>query len=435
MPLQSNFGERTINEFLLIFRNRQMNLDPGFQRRSVWSRLDRSRLIQSIRSNYPVPCIFLYQRNHRGRIVYDVIDGKQRLETIFMFTGTGRFKRDRFKVRLDLGDGLQWYDWKDLCRRHEERHQFETYKIQTVEVTGDLGEIVDLFVRINSTGKRLTSGEKRHAKFYNSSFLKEAERLVSKFQRYLLQQKILTQAQIDRMKGTELFAELLMSIQKGGPINKKTSLDRAIGNENINGNTLHRLSREFISTINLFKKMLPDIRQTRFRNTAEFYSLFMLVWEMNRDGFVLHDRRRNGIAFVLLKQISTGVDKLREDLRKGMMPKGTQPVYRDYLLTVQGDTDSAATRERRRGILKSLLGSLYARKDEKRTFTAEQRRIIWNSDEQHRCANPKCPNRNRPLTWDDFTIDHIVAYVKGGKASLRNAQIMCRSCNSRKGGR
>jgi hypothetical protein len=39
------------------------------------------------------------------------------------------------------------------------------------------------------------------------------------------------------MKGTELFAELLMSIHKGGPINKKTA-GPPIGNESINGNTL-----------------------------------------------------------------------------------------------------------------------------------------------------------------------------------------------------
>jgi uncharacterized protein with ParB-like and HNH nuclease domain len=166
MPLHANFGERTINDLLLISRNRQINFEPGFQRNSVWSYLDRSRLIQSILSNYPVPCIFLYQRNSRGKTVYDVIDGKQRLETILMFTGTGRFRRDRFDVKLSLEKGLDWYDWSALRRHPTARHQFETYKIQTVEVTGDLSEIVDLFVRINSTGKRLTSGEKRHAKFF-----------------------------------------------------------------------------------------------------------------------------------------------------------------------------------------------------------------------------------------------------------------------------
>jgi 5-methylcytosine-specific restriction endonuclease McrA len=124
------------------------------------------------------------------------------------------------------------------------------------------------------------------------------------------------------------------------------------------------------------------------------------------------------------------VDKLREQL-KGLKPaKPAQRVYADYLLTVQGDTDSAANRERRREILRGLLASLYERKDERRTFSSEQRRIIWNSDEKRSCR--RC---RRKLTWDDFTVDHIVAYTRGGRTRLDNAQLMCRSGNSRKGAR
>src|SRR5579883_962648 len=105
MTLQPTFGEHTINELTLMFKSRQINLDPGFQRRSVWTVNDRRRLIQSILAGYPLPSVFLYRRNQNGRLVYDVIDGKQRLESIFMFTCLGRFKRDAFDVKLDLGHG------------------------------------------------------------------------------------------------------------------------------------------------------------------------------------------------------------------------------------------------------------------------------------------------------------------------------------------
>jgi uncharacterized protein with ParB-like and HNH nuclease domain len=84
--LQTSYGERTINDFLLLFKNGQINLNPGFQRRSVWSRADRQRLIQSITAKYPLPSVFLYQRLQKGGVIYDVVDGKQRLETILMFT-------------------------------------------------------------------------------------------------------------------------------------------------------------------------------------------------------------------------------------------------------------------------------------------------------------------------------------------------------------
>src|SRR5581483_3994488 len=235
MLLQSAYGERTVNELLLMFKSRQINLNPGFQRNSVWTLTDRRRLIQSVLARYPLPSIFLYERRQKGGVVYDVIDGKQRLETILMFSRQGRFKRDGFNVKLSLNGDLDYYDWRVLKARHqEEYHSFLTYKVQTAEVTGELSDIIDLFVRINSTGKPLTSGEKRHARFYQSSFLKAASQLVVHFRKYLLNQHILSEAQIDRMKGTELMAELLMSIHHGGIINKKTSLDRAIGNEALN---------------------------------------------------------------------------------------------------------------------------------------------------------------------------------------------------------
>lgn len=434
-PLQADFGERTINELCLMFRNRQIHLEPGFQRKSVWSQRDRRRLVQSIASNYPVPSIFLYKRNHRGKLIYDVIDGKQRLETIFMFARQGRFQRQGFDVRLELGgeNGRDWVNWKDIRRYYPQlRHAFDSYKIQTAEVTGNLSEIIDLFVRINSTGKPLTSGEKRHARFYDSRFLKEAEHLVSNQRKYFLRNKVLSEGQLDRMKGTELIAELLMSIHQGGIINKKTALDRAIGNDSVNGNTLARVSREFKTTLTTLNRLFPDLKQIRFHNVVDFYSLFMICWEMRSQGFVLSERRRNRIADRLLRRLSTGVDELREQLKRAKAPKRIPQIYSDYLLTVQGDTDSAANRERRREILKGLFFSLFDYKDDQRTFSPEQRRIIWNSEEKKVCNNRKC---RKPLTWGDFTVDHITAWIKGGRTSLKNAQLMCRNCNSRKGAR
>jgi len=138
----------------------------------------------------------------------------------------------------------------------------------------------------------------------------------------------------------------------------------------------------------------------------------------------------NKIATVLLRKLSKGVDELREGIRKLKPPKASQRLYADYLLTVQGDTDSSANRERRRALLKGLLWSLYDRKDEKRGFTSEQRRTIWGTDEKQVCS--KC---KKPLSWNDYTVDHIVAYSRGGKTSVKNAQPMHKRCNSSKGAR
>ena len=431
MRIETSYGTKTVRAIELLLKAGEINLSPGFQRKSIWSITNRRLLIESIVAKYPLPNIFLYRRNHKGKTIYDVIDGKQRLESIFMFLGAKGFRSQTFSTRLDIGEwGLDWWTWADI--KHYEpdvRFAVENFPLQTVEVTGELSEIVKLFVRINSTGKSLTTGEKRHARFYKSRFLKEANRLVSRHTPYLISEKILSDGEIARMKGTELYAELLMSIQKGGIINKKTALDRAIGNDTIDARSLDHLSKEFVQTTNLLRKMFPGLGQTRFRNIAEYYSLFLLVWEMRKAKFVLTDKKRNAAAFEILKRLSKGVDEMLVQMRqvRSFRPR---PPFSDYLATVRADTDSSASRERRERILKGMLWSLYARKDDQRIFSSEQRRVLWNSD-----AKKTCTGCGKKLDWNNFTVDHILPHAKGGRTRLKNAQLMCRSCNSRKGAR
>ena len=128
--------------------------------------------------------------------------------------------------------------------------------------------------------------------------------------------------------------------------------------------------------------------------------------------------------------LSVGVDELRVQLRKAKPARPAQRMFSEYLLTVQGDTDSASTRQRRREILKNLVWPIFDRKDPMRGFSVEQRRLLWHKDEA-----PKCARCGRRLSWDDFTIDHIKAWSRGGPTSALNAQLMHRRCNSAKGAR
>src|SRR5882762_4251774 len=85
---------RTVTDIQNLFEDKLLNLEPGFQRQSVWSERDRAKLIDSILRNYPLPAIFFYRREEDGQLFYDVIDGKQRVESILMFMGKmrGRFE-------------------------------------------------------------------------------------------------------------------------------------------------------------------------------------------------------------------------------------------------------------------------------------------------------------------------------------------------------
>jgi hypothetical protein len=428
-PLQSEYGDKTVQEFTLLFTNGHLNLEPGFQRDSVWTPSDRKKLIESVLQGYPIPSVFLYRRSDNGRLKYDVIDGKQRLESVLMFQGLGKFRGKRFslKTRMELDDFFEDWDWRRMCKRGLE-HKVMGYKLQTVEVAGDLSDIVDLFVRINSTGKRLTGAEKRHARFYRSSFLRVAARLAERYRPFFIQERILTRGQVSRMKHVELVAELLASLFVKGLINKKTALDNIIAGEAVDQGSLARIARDFARILNILNRMFPDLRATRFANTADFYSLFMLIWDLDASGSVLSVKRRNAQAQRLLEWLTVGVDQVREQLKRAEGAKPDQRLFANYLLTVQGDTDSLATRKRRQEILRQLLGGIFEKKDKNRSFTLEQRRIIWHSVGAKRCTQCR-----ETLTWANFTIDHIKPHTRGGKTLISNAAIMCRPCNSRKG--
>lgn len=416
-------------ESYTISGERLLNLSPGFQRESVWTWSDRQKLIDSIVRNYPLPAIFLYRRQVDGEIVYDVIDGKQRLESILMFTGLIHGKRFWAKVQMPGEDDKDWVNWKSLCNQAKQ-HLITGYKITTIEVDGDPSDIIVLFVLINSTGKALTAAEKRHARYYKSEFLKAAGRLASRYENYFRENKIITEGQINRMKHVELLCELMVSIYQGDVINKKAALDSMMKPKSLNSAQIKVVQDKVVSALNRVQRMFPHLYQTRFHQISDFYSLVVLIAKFESEKLILTDRRKNKLAEDLLIAFSTRVDEARERQKKVLPVSSELEPYREYLLTVLQATDEISQRRKREQILRGLLESLFEKKDKDRLFSPEQRRIIWSTSEERLCD--EC---DLPVTWYDFTVDHIKPFSKGGRTQLDNAAIMHRSCNSAKGNR
>lgn len=421
---------KSLVDLIHLYEKDHLNLEPGFQRQSVWTDRDRAKLIDSILRNYPLPAIFLYKRNEDGELVFDVIDGKQRLETIFRFAGA---MRGRFSVRTLLPgtETLTQIDW-NLLKRKGLHHRITGYEIPVVEVDGELGEIIDVFVRINSTGKALTPQEQRHARYYHSPFLREAAKLANRQKKFFLESGIFSSGQLDRMKHVELICELMLSMHQGDVLNKKTALDRVMATSSLQGRQLTLASKMVTTTLNRIKRIFPELRNTRLKQVTDFYTLAVLVGKFEKEGLILTDRRRIRLAWDLLKTFSTRVDEVRDLQRKAKGARPEQEIYREYLLTVSQMTDDVNQRRKREQILRGIMESLFAKRDSQRGFTPEQRRILWNSSENRTCSQAGC---RRKLTWDDFTIDHINPHSKGGQSQLENAALMCREHNSAKGNR
>ncbi|MCX6601838.1 MAG: DUF262 domain-containing protein [bacterium] len=422
--------QKTVQEIVDLYDHGRLNLEPGFQRSSVWGDTDRKRLIDSILRNYPLPSVFLYRRtDESGELRYDVVDGKQRIESILMFMGKLRGHRFQVRTQLDDTDSREWIDWRYLIRKRKQS-LIMAYKLQAIEVHGDLSTIIKLFVRINSTGKALTGAEKRHANYYKSPFLKSAAKLAKRYENYLIAQGILNHSQISRMKHVELFCELLLAAHLEEVSNKKTALDRVMGSDGLTPAQLRRAESQTTTAINRIKRMFPRIKQLRFRQISDYYSLAVLIQKFEREGLILTNKRRSNLAWDILSTFSNGVDEVRLRVKSAKAIKPGQETFRDYYMAVQSATDEISQRRKREQILRSLLESLFQKKDSKRSFSPEQRRILWNSSTER-----KCEVCHKLLTWDDFTIDHINPHSKGGRTRLDNAGLLCRLHNSTKGNR
>jgi hypothetical protein len=74
----------SIGGWMSIYEKGEVDIHPEFQRFFRWSLRQKSRLIESLLLGIPIPQIFVAQRPDG---VWDVVDGLQRLSTIFQLAG------------------------------------------------------------------------------------------------------------------------------------------------------------------------------------------------------------------------------------------------------------------------------------------------------------------------------------------------------------
>jgi len=140
-----------------------------YQRKLVWTLVEKQKLVESILRKFPVPAILLAERDSGG---YEVIDGLQRLHTLISFVENGFPTLDEkfFDVsyfptaqsQLDDGKFEQNMTGEKLTAR-----EISTYLDYSLAISVMRGaterDIDEVFSRINTYGHRLSDQERRQA--------------------------------------------------------------------------------------------------------------------------------------------------------------------------------------------------------------------------------------------------------------------------------
>jgi hypothetical protein len=140
---------RPFSWFNDLHQRKQLDLDPPYQRRSVWSPQYRLDFVTTVLMGYPCPAIFLFEQiRPDGTFVYKVVDGKQRLTTLFDFV-ENKFVVDE---KSELTSAGQYFkDLDDPTKLSVWRYLFGVEFIQQENIQ----IINDIFNRINKNVAKL----------------------------------------------------------------------------------------------------------------------------------------------------------------------------------------------------------------------------------------------------------------------------------------
>jgi hypothetical protein len=160
----------SIGEWISLYESGDLDIHPEFQRFFRWSEQQKSNLIESILLGIPLPPIFVSQRKDG---VWDVIDGLQRLSTLFQFVGILTDEENKLVPALKLQktvylpslDGKLWASENEAEAIPDDlKRSIKRSKIHVSIVLKESDEKTkyDLFQRLNTGGSQLSPQEVRN---------------------------------------------------------------------------------------------------------------------------------------------------------------------------------------------------------------------------------------------------------------------------------
>lgn len=191
----------------------QLELNPYFQRGSVWTRAAQIYLVDTILRGLPVPKVYMRTKVDlvTKAATREIVDGQQRLRAVI------EFARDEFALSTRAKEfrGLTYSSMDD-----ELKEGFLSYSISVDQLLNATdADVLEVFARLNSYTVSLNDPELRHAK-YQGSFkwlvheVAQAEGdLWGELQTFTLRERV---RMFDDSLVAEMFGVVLEGVRDGG---------------------------------------------------------------------------------------------------------------------------------------------------------------------------------------------------------------------------
>lgn len=159
--------DKSVSDIVRMIEDKDIRLDPDYQRNYVWDNKKASMLIESIILNVPIPVIYVSQEEDGS---WSVIDGLQRLSSLKRFFD-GKFKLSGLEILSDLNKS-------DITTLNPKAlRMLKNGLLRVIMITHDSNEEIkyDVFMRLNTGSVHLTEQELRNCLYRGNlnKFLKE----------------------------------------------------------------------------------------------------------------------------------------------------------------------------------------------------------------------------------------------------------------------
>jgi uncharacterized protein with ParB-like and HNH nuclease domain len=273
----------TVGDFLSWQKAGALELSPSFQRRSVWTKPQKSYFVDTIYRGLPVPIIFVREKTDVDTLstVREVVDGQQRLRTIMAYIDQSAIDdpvdSDEFTVprkhNKDI-NGKRFAELDESIRKRILSYQLSVHVLPSD--TSD-SEVLSIFARMNSTGSKLNEQELRNAEYFGEFKIASYETAHANLERWRTW-KIFPEQQIARMKEVELTSVLFIQIMDGLFERTQAAITRYYKkyDDDFAGEKL--VLKEFSHVMEILEDSFGDqIATNVFQNSAMFAQLFHLV--------------------------------------------------------------------------------------------------------------------------------------------------------------
>jgi hypothetical protein len=275
-----------VSDFVGWQREGTLELNPNFQRRSVWKKGAKSFLIDTIIRGFPVPIIFLRDKKTDLKTLKakrDVVDGQQRIRTLLSFIDHSLLldydpQRDDFEINRthnkDFG-GKRFHQLTMEIRQRILDYQFSVHSFPT---DTDDRMILQIFARMNATGVKLNPQELRNAEFFGEFKTSAYELATEQLYRWRDDWEVFTPDGIARMNEVEMGSEFMMYIMSGVLEKKTGTIDAFYKQYDASFPDRTEVERRFRIVFDTIDDLLGNGINRLFKSRTMFFALFAAVY-------------------------------------------------------------------------------------------------------------------------------------------------------------